>query len=137
MNRRLLTAAVLAAFTAAVHTFVGTVEISGPLLGSALPLELRLLLYACWHLVSCALVLSAGALFWSARRSRAEASRSLVIFVSALWISFGLVFLAVAILHPGKGLLLALPQWTLLLPVGLLGLWGSLGEAPRRLAVGR
>ena len=62
MNRSLLVAGVLAVFTAAVHVFVGTSEIAQPLLRSALAPEVSFLLYACWHLVSCALVLSALAL---------------------------------------------------------------------------
>lgn len=124
MNRTLLLAALLAAFTAAVHVFVGTPEIKGPLLQSALPQEVRLLLYACWHLVSVTLTLSAAALFVSARPSRTPPPHHTVKLVSCLWLCFGLVFIVVALLYSGPPMLLELPQWALLLPVGALGLWG-------------
>ncbi len=65
MNRTLALAAVLAAFTFIVHLVVGTGEIAAPLFASALPPEIRYLLYACWHLVSCALALSAAMFFRS------------------------------------------------------------------------
>ncbi|RDH44776.1 hypothetical protein B9G39_15790 [Zooshikella ganghwensis] len=41
-----------------------------------------------------------------------------------MWLSFGLVFITVALLFSGSYMLLTLPQWTLVIPVGLLGLWG-------------
>ena len=125
MPRLLLAAAILAAFTAAIHIFAGTPEIAKPLLRSVLPAELRLLLYACWHVVSLALVFSAGALAMAARSRNAARYQPMVRLVSWQWIAFGLVFIAVGGLHSGGTMLLQLPQWMLLLPVGLLGLWGS------------
>jgi hypothetical protein len=94
MNRTLLFTAILAAFTAAVHIFVGTPEIQKPLLQSALPQEVRLLLYTCWHLVSVTLSLSAGAFFVSAFANLADSSRNMVKFISFTWLCFGFVFIA-------------------------------------------
>ncbi len=124
-NRVLLTAGVLAAITAAVHTIAGTAEIQAPLLGSALGEPLRLLLYACWHLVTVALLLSAAALLWCARMPGHVGVRPLATFVSILWLLFGMVFVFVALAFSGPGALLVLPQWILLLPVGALGWVGS------------
>lgn len=124
MNRRLLIAAALATLTAGVHIFVGTAEIAGPLLDSALAPELSFLLYACWHLVSSALAFSAVALFISALPAHRQSAYQMALFVSCLWLSFGLVFVAVGVLGADGTLLFKLPQWTLLLPVGALGLWG-------------
>jgi hypothetical protein len=45
------------------------------------------------------------------------------VVTAALWCAFGVVFLAVVAIQPESGWLLKLPQWVLLLPVGLLGLW--------------
>lgn len=53
MNRLVLLASALAAFTAGVHVLVGTEEIAVPLLGSSLAPELSFLLYA-W--ASCLLL---------------------------------------------------------------------------------
>jgi hypothetical protein len=45
--------------------------------------------------------------------------------VSGLWLSFGAVFILVDLVYAGPSMLLQLPQWVLLLPVGGLGLWGA------------
>ena len=123
MNRLLFAASLLAAFTAAIHIVVGTEEIASPLLTSALAPEISFLLYACWHLVSSSLALSAMALFISALPRYQRSGRPLALFISCLWLSFGLVFLLIGLLGAHGSLLFKLPQWVLLLPVGALGLW--------------
>jgi len=125
MNRTLAVASLIALFTAGVHFFKGGVAIVDPLLASTLASGPKLVLYAVWHMASAALLLSALALFVGCLPRRAEATRTLVRFVSLLWCAFGLVFLAIIVTAPGDGWLLKLPQWALLLPVGLLGFWGA------------
>jgi hypothetical protein len=116
----------LAAFTAAVHTFAGTYEVHTPLLTSALPKTLSLLLYACWHLVTAALCLSALALLAPSSRKPLHSYAVLAHAIGIAWTSFGLVFIAVALLFgDSPSALLWLPQWVLLLPVGGLALHGS------------
>jgi hypothetical protein len=123
-NRSLLISAFLAAFTAIVHTIGGTLEIHTPLLTSPLPEPISLLLYACWHLVTVTLILSAVALFWSSPNNRAESNFALPAFIGILWVSFGIVFVVVALYFSGFRALIVLPQWTLLLPIGGLALFG-------------
>lgn len=53
-----------------------------------------------------------------------ERHRSMAQFVAWLWLCFGLVFIGVAVGGSGVAMLLELPQWSLLLPVGVFGLWG-------------
>ena len=106
MNRLLLVASVLAAFTACIHVFVGTAEIAPPLLSSSLAPEVSFLLYACWHLVSCALVFSAAALFVSALPRYRQPARQLALFVSWLWLAFGAVFVVVGLVGANGTLLL-------------------------------
>jgi len=125
MNRMLLFAGIVAAFTAAIHLFAGTREIHAPLLASALAQPIRLLLYACWHLVSVILALSAAALLWSAMPGNRAAAGALPAFVSLVWLLFGLVFLIVAVVFAGLPAIRMLPQWTLLLPVGILAWIGA------------
>jgi hypothetical protein len=128
MNKQLLSAALLTAFIAAVHIFMGGTDVAAPLLVSRLAEEPRLTLYAVWHLVSVTLGLSAIALYISALPRHADASRYLVLFISILWLCFGTVFLIVAFTQPGEGLFLKMPQWILFIPVGVLGLWGATGS---------
>lgn len=125
MNRPLAIASLLAAATLFIHVLAGGADVAAPLLASALPAEARLTLYAVWHMASAALGLSAVALALGARPRHAHAARYLVLFVAALWCAFGAVFLAVIAVQPDDGWLFRLPQWILLLPVGMLGLWGA------------
>lgn len=131
MNKPLLIAALLAAVTAAVHIFAGGPDVATPLLASTIAEEPRLTLYAVWHMVSVALVFSSVALCLGALPCYALASRYLVLFVSALWVGFGMVVLTVVLIQPGDGVLLKLPQWILLLPVGFLGFWGGTRDIRR------
>jgi len=125
-NRQLRFAGYLAAFTAAVHTLAGTYEVHGPLLNSELPKTLALLLYACWHLVTVALCLSAWALLKPPAPRTAQTQAVLAGSIGIVWLSFGLVFIVVALLFGGSlSTLLVLPQWVLLMPVGALAWLGS------------
>lgn len=133
-DRLLLSAGILATFTALVHVFVGTPEIQQPLLSSSLPAPLSLLLLACWHLVSVALVVSGLALAWCALRANRARAGILPLVISLMWLLFGLVFVAVALAYLGTAGLALLPQWVLLLPVGLLAGIAGLRSRP---AMGR
>jgi hypothetical protein len=124
-NRLLLSSGLLAAFTAALHTLAGTPEIQEPLLSSSIPQPISLLLYACWHLVTVTLIVSALALIWSAGSKKTVKAGALPCFISVLWLLFGLVFVVVALWFSGPSMLLVLPQWVLLIPVGILGLLGD------------
>jgi H+/Cl- antiporter ClcA len=124
MNPRLLIAGLLALFTAAVHLFIGTPEVHRPLLDSLLLPDLKLLLYACWHLVSVMLAVSGVFLLRACAASRKYHPRELVMMLGLCWVAFGLVFVAFGLIYPG--MLLRLPQWILLLPVGTLCLWDAM-----------
>ncbi len=124
MNRYLKASSWLAAFTAALHLFGGTPQIQGPLLHSSIPVEISLLLYACWHLVSVALIASAVVLFAATRSDEPLRWRPAVGFVGTTWLGFGVVFIAVALIFGGPPMLMKLPQWILLMPVGALALKG-------------
>jgi hypothetical protein len=125
MNQRLFIASFIAAFTTAVHVFMGGTDIVSPLLASSLPTEPKLTLYAVWHMASVVLALSAVALFIGSRPCHAQSARYLVFFISFLWLGFAIVFIVIALIQSENGWLLKLPQWILLASVGLLGLWGS------------
>ena len=125
MNRFLLSASILATATTAIHVFAGGNEVATPLLASQLSEAPRLTLYAVWHMATVALGLSALAFFVGALPRYAASSRSMVQFASVLWLAFGAVFVIVASTQPGSGLFLKLPQWVLLLPVGLLAWLGA------------
>jgi hypothetical protein len=125
MNKTLLLASVLAAFVTVVHIFAGGKDVASPLLASALADEARLTLYAVWHMVSALLGISALVLARAALPQHQVRMAPAVRLVALLWLASGLVFLAVAATQPGEGLFLKLPQWILLLPVGVLAWLGA------------
>lgn len=125
MNKTLLFASLLATATTAIHALAGGNEVAAPLLASQLSEAPRLTLYAVWHMATVALGLSALAFFVGAIPRYSAGSRSMVQFASVLWLAFGAVFVLVAATQPGSGLFLKLPQWILLVPVGLLGWLGA------------
>lgn len=124
-NKVLLLAAGIAAFTSLLHIIGGGASVATPLIESSLAEEPRLTSFAVWHMVSITLSFSAIALYVGALPKHAERARYMVVFVSALWVGFGAVFLVVAATQEGDGLFLKLPQWILALPVGFLGVWGA------------
>lgn len=124
MNLRLLSAALIAGFTTVAHLFFGGADVVAPLLESPLPLNLRLTVFAVWHLTSLTLGLSALALLIGSIPRYAQSVRSLVLFISILWLGFAAIFAMTALSQPGGEWLFKLQQWTVLLPVGVLGLWG-------------
>lgn len=124
MNLCLLIASLIAAFTTGIHVFLGGADVAAPLLLSTLADEPRLTLYVVWHMASLTLGLSAFALFIGSLPRYSQSARYLVLFISVLWLGFAVIFIVVALIQPGDGWLFKLPQWILLAPVGLLGLWG-------------
>ena len=125
MNKLLLLASVLAAFVTSVHVVAGGRDVAIPLLASGLGDEPRLTLYAVWHMVSALLGISAVVLARATLPKHQVAMASAVRLVALLWLASGFVFLAVAATQPGEGLFLKLPQWILLLPVGMLAWLGA------------
>lgn len=129
MNRLLVIASILAALTTMIHLFVGGSDTAVPLLESPMEGEPRLTLYAVWHMVSVVLGLSAVALLVGSLPRHAQGARYLVLFISVMWCIFAVVFLGVAAMQEEGGWLFRLPQWILLLPVGVLGLWAFVSTA--------
>lgn len=125
MNKLLFLASVLAAAVTIIHVWAGGKDIAEPLLASQLAEEPRLTLYAVWHMVSALLGISAVTLGRAAMPGRGAATAPAVRLIAVLWIVSGLVFLLVAATQPGEGLFLKLPQWALLIPVGVLAWLGA------------
>lgn len=119
----LRTAAALATFTTIIHVIGGGYEIAGPAMRSDMEEVPRLVTYVVWHMASVSLGLSAIALTAASTSQRRKQFEPLVLFISATWSGFALCFLAVITTQEGDDLFFNMPQWLLLLPVGLLGFW--------------
>jgi uncharacterized Tic20 family protein len=123
MNWFIISSGAIAALTAGIHLSLGGVTIARPLLASSLEDEVKFTMYACWHLVSVILVLSAFALLATGVGMMALNS-SPIAFISLSWLLFGLVFLTVTLGVAKPRRLFRFPQWILLIPVGILGIAG-------------
>ncbi|MFN8715863.1 MAG: hypothetical protein ACK50C_02625 [Gemmatimonadaceae bacterium] len=126
MNWLILTSALIAAGTTLIHAFLGGRDVAAPLLRSEVSEEIRLTMYACWHMVTAALGLTAVALLLLGTAT-IQAS-VLALFLGILWVLFALVFLFVTLVVARPRGLFRFPQWTLLLPVGVFALLGSLHQ---------
>ncbi|WP_432637510.1 hypothetical protein [Albidovulum sp.] len=101
----------LAALVAAAHVFVGTFDTLVPLLDSDLALPVKGTFHACWHFISIVLIVSV----WAFAKGTALARP-----IAWLWIAFGICFVAAGIFGAGIDGIVAVPQWVLLVPVGVL-----------------
>ncbi len=119
MNWLLIAAGVLALLTSAIHIFAGGNDVARPLLSTSLTNDVKYALYACWHFVSAFFVMSALG-FLGAGLGMMQPG--FIVFFSILWLLFGILFLAISVRVNRLGGVFRLPQWTLLLPVGILGL---------------
>ncbi len=106
-------AAGLAVFTALVHLVVGGADALSPMLEAELPPAASGAMHACWHIVSAFLIWS-GVVFWYGKESSFH--------FGLLWIASAIVFISVGIYQAGVQGIIANPQWTLLLPTGVLAL---------------
>ncbi len=125
MNRLMIISTILAFLSFFVHTIVGTHEIYNPLFSSTIDEVSLHILYTCWHIVTVTLLILSFGLLWCLKNKGDESGKTLAIFISILWISFGCVFIIIALSMSGISGLLALPQWILLIPVGIFGILGS------------
>ena len=119
MNGLLITAGVLALLTSAIHLFAGGNDVAKPLLGTSLTNDVKYALYACWHFVSAFFVISTLGFLGA---GLGVLQPGFIVFFSILWLLFGMLFLAISVRVNRLGGIFRLPQWTLLLPVGILGL---------------
>ncbi len=124
MNTLVMSAGALATFTTLVHLIGGQLTIVRPFLQSEAAADVKGCLLVCWHAVSAYLALSAAVLIHAASSPTPQLS-PLVLAISGFYVLFALLFLVIGVRFFGVKTLYKLPQWTLLLPVGLLGLWGT------------
>ena len=120
----LLTASVIALATTLIHAILGGKDVASPLLRAEIPEEVKLTMYACWHMVTAAMGLTSVALLLVA--TAVVQSSGLAQFLGILWTLFAIVFLFVTLVLASPRGLFRFPQWALLLPVGVLAIAGSL-----------
>ena len=124
MNTWILIAGIIGLFTAFVHIIGGQLDPVRPFLKSELPDVLKATLLGCWHMVSVFLLISGGVLAYVGWFNL-NSFQNIVIAISTSFILFSLVFIFVGWYFFKFKTFVKLPQWVLLLPIGVFGLIGS------------
>lgn len=121
MNLSLIIAAVIALITWAIHTFVGTRQIAGPLLAAEMRPEPKYTNFYCWHLVTIVLLAMSGSFAYAAW---VPAGRDVAIVATILSLSFMLwSAILIAWKYPKP---MRLPQWILFGAISVAGVLGVL-----------
>lgn len=125
MNYWILGAGILGALTSLVHILAGQIDPVRPFLKSDLAEIPKATLLACWHMVSAILVISAGSFIYVGL-TNIETLNIAVTTISLTFVVFAAVFICVGWHFFGFRTLVKLPQWVLLLPIGVLGYVGAM-----------
>ncbi|ROV60591.1 hypothetical protein EGH82_08770 [Vibrio ponticus] len=125
MNIWILSAGILGLFTTLVHVFAGQVDPVKPFLKSNLDPIPKATLLACWHLVSATLLFNSLILTYTGWFSFSQLYTT-TLLLGLLYLLFTLVFISVGWYFFKLRVFFTLPQWILLLPIGLLATYGSM-----------
>ena len=113
-NLFLILSGMLNLFTFFLHLIGGQISLIKPLLNSNLDLQIKTELLGVWHMVTIILFITSVILLYIGFNQRKKIFIELLIFIGYLYIFFSLPFIIISILY---GLLV--PQWILLLPIGI------------------
>ena len=125
MNIWIFSSGLLALFTTLVHVFAGQIDPVRPFLESKLDDIPKATLLACWHLVSVTLFVSSLMLLYVGWYG-IDSLYFLIQLLGFLYILYASVFVAVGLYFFGAKVFVKLPQWILLLPIGLLANYGAM-----------
>ncbi len=117
LNKYWLIAGVISAVSFFVHLILGQLDLIDPMLESNLSLQVRTELVAVWHMVS--VILLATAVVYIYYGIKNFPSSVMICLLSNLYLVFGIVFIISGLYYS-----IFTPQWILLMPIGVFGLFG-------------
>ncbi len=126
MNYWWLASGGIGLLTALIHLIGGQIGVIKPFLRCDLAAMPKATLHACWHIVTILLFASAIALLYSGVNPTSTGSNTLALFIGGQFVAYAIVFLVLALAGNWSNKLIRLPQWILLLPIGVLSIVGSL-----------
>ena len=116
-NTYWIIAGYISGFSFFIHLLLGQETLVKPLLESNLNLQVKTELLAVWHMVSIVLLATPFVYFYYGIKNLA--SSIMICLLSNLYLVFGVIFIVCGFIHT-----VFVPQWTLLLPIGIFGLLG-------------
>ncbi|MEO1454696.1 MAG: hypothetical protein AAFU41_20560 [Pseudomonadota bacterium] len=121
MKTTLIIAALINLAVAVVHTFIGEANIIAPMMTSDASDLVKATLHSAWHMISVVLYLSALTLFYLSRKKPDDPVVTLLPgYIGVQYVALAMVFVATSVIY-GQ----VFPQIVMLLPIGLLSLWGA------------
>ena len=124
MNVQLLIAAILVLVGAAIHTFAGEKTDIKHLKRSQIPTGLKLEIRMSWYMAAIDMAVSGIYMLFLAFNDSLKGASLLVNFTALRFILYGIMaFLMLLITQ--RDYLSKVPQWILLIAIGLLAWWGT------------
>jgi len=118
-NTFLIISGLINLFTFLLHVIGGQISLINPLLDSNLELQIKTELLGVWHMVTIILFVTSIILLYLGFKQNKKLNIQLLSFIGYLYILFSIPFIIISIIY---GLLV--PQWILLLPIGVLTIFG-------------
>ena len=119
MNIQWFAASILALVATLVHLFAGEKTDIKHLMLSGMPINLKIEMRMCWYMVAIDMAVSGIYLLGVGLRNMLPMSEPLLRTIALRFVLYGLVALLL-ILFTQKDHLLKVPQWALLMAIGLL-----------------
>ncbi len=126
MNYWWLVSGGIGLISAFIHLISGQSGIIKPFLQCDLDAMPKAVLHVCWHMVTVVLFASAIALLYFGVNPISMGSNAIALFIGGQFVAYAILFLVFAFIGNWSKKLFRLPQWTLLLPIGVLSIIGSL-----------
>jgi len=125
MNTLIFISGLIYSMTSLVHLIGGQIDPVRPFLNSDLADNPKAVLLVCFHVFSAILVAS-GILLSYVGWYNIASSYDVMLFLSALYVIFALIFLGIGFYYFRFEAITQLPHWILLLPIGVLGIMGAM-----------
>ena len=119
-NIHWIIAGVINLLTAFLHLIGGQMSLVDPLSKSNLELQVKTELLGVWHMVTVMLFMSSIVLLMFGLKPKEEISKAFISFIAYSYVLFSICFIAAGIFNAQFA-----PQWTLLLPIGILTIIGK------------
>ena len=120
MNRFWLTAGIINVIATIMHLIMGYIDPLLPLTQTWLNDVSMATLFAVWTMATLVMLVSSFNLVYIGIYPRKAGAKELALLWGGLYVSFSLVFVIVNVSYA----FFSLPQWVLLLPIGLLAFYG-------------
>lgn len=120
MNKIFIAAGILNVLTALIHTIAGHFVLILPFIGLEFETPLKAIVHACWHMVTFFLFFSSSVFLYHGIKPGKFNTKHLAFLLGLPYIAFGLIFIIMSFSY---GIFLF--QWILLMPVGLLAIYGG------------